>query len=262
MLTLQVEKRIASRECSRGEAERTCLMRAIKQIAKKLSVFTADDISVILETPEKELQYVLTDLEKQNLLKFDGNNYFYIEPVRPKPIRIRERTRSRKVCDINYQNYEQDFLHRIIAYFCADVESSKAAVLLGDRQNNVICIYGDFRKKIYEHQQKLLQDKFEQTPKMPSSREYLRTNVWLYCYAKQVFVTTHAIQTKSEAKIHTKKEIAQIKMINCLLRRRFEKSSNFSYVEHRIAEHIWRKDKKYSELVQDLTKLVENSLPF
>lgn len=234
----------------------------IEKIAKKLSVFTADDISVILETSETELQSALSDLEKENLLKFDGNSYFYIEPTRPKPVRIRERTRSRKVCDINYQNYEQDFLHRIIMYFCADVESSKAAVLLGDRQNNVICIYGDFRKKIYEYQQKILQDKFAQCPKMPSSREYLRTNVWLYCYTKQVFVTTHALQTKFEAKIHTKKEIAQIKMINCLLRRRFEKSSNFSYVEHRVAEHIWRKDKKYSELVQDLTKLVENALPF
>ena len=44
--------------------------------------------------------------------------------------------------------------------------------------------------------------------------------------------------------------------------KRFEKSSNFSYVEHRIAEHIWRKDKKFSDLVQDLTKLVENALPF
>ncbi|MEI8128836.1 MAG: hypothetical protein WCG95_04375 [bacterium] len=234
----------------------------IEKIAKKLSVFTADDISVILETPEKELKSVLTDLEKQNLLKFDGNSYFYIEPIRPKPVRVRERTRSRKVFDINYQNYESDFINRVIAYFCADIESSKAAVLLNDRQNNIICIYGDFRKKIYEQQQELLQEKFEQTPKMPSSREYLRTNVWLYCYSKQVFVTTHALQTKSEAKIHTKKEIAHIKLVNCLLRRRFEKSSNFSYVEHRIAEHIWRKDKKFSELVQELTKLVENALPF
>src|SRR5574344_2556965 len=234
----------------------------IKQIAKRLSVFTSDDISVILETPEAELQSALTDLEKQNLLKFDGNSYFYIEPVRPKPVRVREKTRSRKVCDINYQNYESDFINRVIAYFCADIESSKAAVLLGDRQNNIICIYGDFRKKIYEQQQNLLQAKFEQNPKMPSSREYLRTNVWLYCYSKQVFVTTHSFQAKSEAKIHTKKEIAQIKLINCLLRRRFEKSSNFSYVEHRVAEHIWRKNKNYSELVQDLTKLVENSLPF
>ena len=234
----------------------------VEKIAKKLSVFTTDDISVILETPEKELQSVLTDLEKQNLLKFDGNSYFYIEPIRLKPVRIRERTRSRKVFDINYQNYESDFINRVIAYFCADIESSKAAVLLGDRQNNIICIYGDFRKKIYEQQQELLQAKFEQTPKMPSSREYLRTNIYLYCYSKQVFVSTQALQTKSEAQIHTKKEVSQIKLINCLLRRRFEKSSNFNYVEHRVAEHIWRKDKKYSELVQDLTKLAEDALPF
>ena len=174
MLTLQVETRSSINTVS---AE---LGAKIVKIAKKLSVFTTDDISVILETPEKELQSVFADLEKQNLLKFDGNSYFYIEPMRPKPVRIRERTRSRKVFDVNYQNYESDFINRVITYFCADIESSKAAVLLGDRQNNIICIYGDFRKKIYEQQQKLFQEKFEQTPKMPSSREYLKTNVLNY----------------------------------------------------------------------------------
>lgn len=232
----------------------------VEKIAKKLSVFSIEDVAVILEEPEFDIKKAIEKLMDNKLLKNNEDKFVYVEPTRPKPVRIRERTRSRKVCDINYQNYESDFLNRLIAYFCADIESSKSAVLLGDRQNNIICIYGDFRKKIYEQQQKLLQEKFEQNPKMPSSREYLRTNVWLYCYSKQVFVSTNVLQTKSEAKIHTKKEIAQIKLINCLLRRRFEKSSNFSYVEHRIAEHIWRKDKKFSDLVQDLTKLVENAL--
>lgn len=238
------------------------LISKIEKIAKKLSVFAPDDISIILEEPENVIKEGLAELESKKLIKFNGNSYVYIEPIRPKPVRIRERTRSRKVCDINYQNYEIDFVHKIIEYFCADVESSKAATLLNSSLKNVICIYGDFRKKIYEQQQKLLQENFEQAPKMPSSREYLKTNVWLYCYSKQVFVSSKALQTKSEAKIHTKKEISQIKMINCLLRRRFEKSSNFNYVEHRIAEYIWRKDKKYPELVQDLTKLVENALLF
>jgi hypothetical protein len=179
----------------------------VEKIAKKLSVFTSDDISVILETPEAELQSVLMDLEKQNLLKFDGNSYFYIEPVRPKPVRIRERTRSRKVFDINYQNYESDFINRVIAYFCADIESSKASVLLGDRQNNIICIYGDFRKKIYEQQQKLFQEKFEQNPKMPSSREYLKTNVWLYCYSKQVFVSATLYRQNPKQKFTLKRKL-------------------------------------------------------
>ena len=39
----------------------------IVKIAKRLSIFTADDISVILETPETELQSALSDLEKENL---------------------------------------------------------------------------------------------------------------------------------------------------------------------------------------------------
>ena len=49
MLTLQVETRSSINTVS---AE---LGAKIVKIAKKLSVFTTDDISVILETPEKEL---------------------------------------------------------------------------------------------------------------------------------------------------------------------------------------------------------------
>lgn len=236
------------------------LTSKIEKIAKKLAVFAVDDISIILDEPEEVIKKDLAELESKKLLKFNGNSYAYIEPIKPKPVRIRERTRSRKFCDINYQNYESDFIRKVIEYFCANIESSKAAVLLNTSLKNVICIYGDFRKKIYEQQWEFLQAKIEQNPKKPSSREYLKTNVWLYCYSKQVFVSSKALQVKSEAKIHTKKEISQIKMINCLLRRRFEKSSNYSYVEHRIAEYIWRKDKKYSELVEDLAKLVEKTV--
>jgi hypothetical protein len=75
-------------------------------------------------------------------------------------------------------------------------------------------------------------------------------------------VTTKTLPSGKKSQIHSKTDVASIKMINCLLRRRFEKSCNLNYIEHRIAEYIWRKDKKYSDLVQDLTKLVENSPPF
>ena len=95
---------------------------------------------------------------------------------------------------------------------------------------------------------------------MPSSREYLGTNVYLYCYSKQVYVAAGHLQSEIVAKIHSKKEIAQIKMINCLLRRRFENSCNLHYVEHRVAECIWRKNKNYSELVKELLKLVKDNL--
>jgi len=230
----------------------------IEKIAKKLSIFSVDDIAVILEESEHNIKEAIDELEAKRLLKNNRNRYAYIEPIRPKPVRIRERTRSRKVCDINYQNYENNFIQQVIEYFCADVETSKVALLLNDRQNNIINFYGDFRKKIYEQQHELLQEKLLKTPKMPSSREYLGANIYLYCFSKQVFVSTENLKSE-EAKIHTKKEIAQVKMINCLLRRRFENSSNLHYVEHRSAEYIWRKDKKYTDLVKDLGILIKNA---
>jgi hypothetical protein len=214
---------------------------------------------VILEEPENSIKEAISELAAKRLLKNNGNRYAYIEPIRPKPVRIRERTRSRKVCDINYQNYENNFIQKVIEYFCADVETSKAALLLNDRQNNIINFYGDFRKKIYEQQQKLLEVRFFKTPQMPSSREYLGTNIYLYCFSKQVFVSTENLKSDIPAQMHTKKEIAQIKMINCLLRRRFENSSNLHYVEHRSAEYIWRKDKKYTDLIKELSILIKNT---
>jgi len=233
------------------------LTSKIEKIAKKLSVFTADDISIILEEPDENIKAGFAELESKKLLKFNGNTYFYIEPIRPKPVRIRERTRSRKVCDINYQNYESNFIQQIIEYFCADVETAKASLLLNSSQNTIIGIYGDFRKKLYERQQSELSEKYFFAPKLPSAREYLGTTVYLYCYAKQIFVVTAHLKTENIAKIHTRKETSEIKKINCMLRRRFENSCNLHYVEHRASEYIWRKDKQYSELVQDLTKLVE-----
>lgn len=230
------------------------LTSKIEQIAKKLSIFSVDDVSVILEESEHSIKEAIDELEAKRLLKNNGDNYVYIEPIRPKPVRIRERTRSRKVCDINYQNYENNFIQQVVEYFCADVETSKAALLLNSRQNTIINLYGDFRKKIYEKQQNELIEKYFKTPKMPSSREYLDTNVYLYCYSKQVYLSTEHLQSEIVAQIHSKKEIAQIKMINCLLRRRFENSCNLHYVEHRAAECIWRKNKNYSELVKELLK--------
>lgn len=237
----------------------------IKKIAKKLSIFDVDDISIILDSSEDEIRLAISELVEQNLLKPSGDKFIYIEKIREKPIRIKKskkKIKNRNVYNVSYENYDRDFIQKIITLFCADIEPTKAGLIMNISYKRMVEFFGDFKKKIYEKQLKELLDKFMKQPKLPSSREYLHTNVYLYCYTGQVFVTTKSLSSDEESQIHSKTDVASIKMINCLLRRRFEKSSNFSYVEHRIAEHIWRKDKKFSDLVQDLTKLVENALPF
>jgi len=237
----------------------------IKKIAKKLSIFAVDDISIILDSSEDEIRLAIHELVEQNLLKPSGDKFIYIEKLREKPIRIKttkKKIKNRSVYNVSYENYDFDFMQKIIALFCADVEPTKAVLLMNISYKRMVELFGDFKKKIYEKQLQDLLDKFMKQPKLPSSREYLNTNVYLYCYANQVFVTTKSIPLDKESQIHSKTDVANIKMINCLLRRRFEKSGNLNYIEHRIAEHIWRKDKKYSELVQDLTKLLENAPQF
>ena len=237
----------------------------IKKIAKKLSIFAVDDISIILDSSEDEIRLAISELVGQNLLKPSGEKFIYIEKIREKPIRIKKskkKIKNRNVYNVSYQNYDFDFMQKIIVLFCADVEPIKAGLIMNISYKRMVELFGDFKKKIYEKQLQELLDKFMKQPKLPSSREYLHTNVYLYCYEKQVFVVTKNLPSDKKSQIHLKTDVARIKMINCLLRRRFEKSCNLNYIEHRIAEYIWRKDKKYSELVQDLTKLLENAPQF
>src|SRR5574344_2571758 len=231
----------------------------VEKIAKKLSVFSIDDISIILDSSADEITLAISELVGQNLLKPSGDKFIYIEKIREKPIKIKKskkKIKNRNVYNVSYENYDQDFMQKIIALFCADVEATKAGLFMNISYKRMVELFGDFKKKIYEKQLQDLLDKFIKQPKLPSSREYLHTNVYLYCYAGQVFVTTKTLPSGKKSQIHSKTDVASIKMINCLLRRRLEKSCNLNYIEHRIAEYIWRKDKKFSELVQELTKLL------
>jgi predicted SPOUT superfamily RNA methylase MTH1 len=56
----------------------------IKKIAKKLSVFTVDDISIILDSSEDEIRLAISELVEQNLLKPSGEKFIYVEKIREK----------------------------------------------------------------------------------------------------------------------------------------------------------------------------------
>ena len=62
----------------------------IKKIAKKLSIFAVDDISIILDSSEDEIRLAISELVEQNLLKPSGDKFIYIEKIREKPIRIKK----------------------------------------------------------------------------------------------------------------------------------------------------------------------------
>ena len=226
----------------------------VEKIAKKLSIFSVDDISVILEEPENLINEAIKELEDNKLLKNNGDNYVYIEPVREKPKRIRQKIYKRK--EISYEEYDTDFINSLIKFFCAEVETSKTALVLNIKMRTVEDFYADFRKIIYEKQEAEFQKYFEKKPKTASCRNYAGTNVYLYCYGKQFFVSSKALMNK-ELKLTTKQERLDLKVINSMLRRRFEKCCHKFFIEHKSAECIWRRNKEYQVLVQELTKFVK-----
>ena len=56
----------------------------IEKIAKKLSVFSIDDISIILDSSEDEIRLAISELVGQNLLKPSGDKF-----IKAKSVKIR-----------------------------------------------------------------------------------------------------------------------------------------------------------------------------
>lgn len=229
------------------------LTSQVEIIAKKLSVFEIDDVSMILDEPDWNIQEALIALVDKNKLKFNNGQYFYIEPIKEKPKRERHRPYKRK--EINYKEYDKGLVDSFINFFCAEVETTKAALLLGLGRKLADRFYADFRKLIYERQLNELQIAFEQKPKLPTKRTYLDTTLCLYEYDGNPFVSKETLIGKNLI-TPIKQERLNLKIINSMLIRRFEKCCHKFFVEHRAAECIWRRNKEFKLLVKELKQLV------
>lgn len=231
------------------------LTSQVEIIAKKLSVFEVDDVSMILDEPNWNIQEALIGLVDKNKLKFNNGQYFYIEPIRekPKPKKVYKRK------EINYEEYEKGLVDSLMNFFCAEVETTKAALLLGLERKLVDRFYADFRKLVYECQLNELQTAFEQKPKLPIKRTYLDTTVCLYEYNEQPLISKEILIGK-DLMLPPKQERLNLKVINSMLIRRFEKCCHKYFIEHKVAECIWRRNTKYKELVKHIQMLVEENL--
>ena len=89
------------------------LTSQVEKIAKKLSVFAVDDISIILDSSEDEIKLAISELVEQNLLKLSGEKFIYVEKIREKPKRLKKskkKIKNRNVYNVSYENYDFDFV--------------------------------------------------------------------------------------------------------------------------------------------------------
>ena len=73
----------------------TILKRNIETIAKKLNIFTLDDIEVLTEKPKIEILAVLEILVSKKRLKYENETYIYIpRAVQQKTQKAENKTES------------------------------------------------------------------------------------------------------------------------------------------------------------------------
>ena len=146
----------------------------ILKLAKRLDKFTLEDIEPILNC--EGVTEVLQELVTEGRLDFDGNIYYYREPVKHSPLPF---------C---FKFHSQETIEMITKCFCAGVKSKQASFLLDVADATVQNFYKHFRQMIFERQLNTLKTHFEREPKIPKMRTFYEIPVYFYLYNDELFV--------------------------------------------------------------------------
>ena len=97
-----------------------------------------------------------------------------------------------------------------------------------------------FRKSIYEEHLKRLIELYDKKPQIARMRKYFDKPVYYYHYDNKTWVVSKPFITTKNEKSMNKKAVAEFK-INCSrIARRLFLNQRANYLEHHIAEIIWR----------------------
>ena len=149
------------------------------------------------------------------------------------------------------QYISEDEFDLVVRGFCLQIPQTKMEHLVSVNRNCICSYYGVFRKLIYERQFKLLLNKFQEKPQEGRYRMFFDKYAYFYVYENQVYVSDKLLRAKLE-KNFSKEEIREFKRMYCYLARLESHNKNAEYMHYRLAEFLWRREKEFDFLYQDL----------
>lgn len=111
---------------------------------------------------------------------------------------------------------------------------------------------------IYDRQFNELLKEYELSPQLGRYRKFYEKYAYFYVYNGRVFASDKLLKTDKKEKEFTKTEIREFKITYSFLTRVESHNTNEHYMYYRLAEYIWRRNKAYQTLYQDLTNLINN----
>ena len=215
----------------------------ILRLCKRLDKFSFEDISTIAEDIEESvLKLLLLTLVNEKRLIQKNEVYFYNKTAKNKQFSL-------------FQYFNKTIINLVIRCFCVQITADKTSLIVGISENSVYKFYTYFRKLLYDRQKAELLKLYSLNPQNSRLRTFFKQNAYFYIYNNQVYVTDKPLKSTKE-KNFTKEEIQEFKKIYCYLSRVECHNKNKFNLYHKLAEALWRRNKGFEELHEDLNKLI------
>ena len=217
----------------------------IFRLCKRLKNCTLNDLVQMLEVDEAIIETALLFLEQEESISIkDG--VISINDAPKQKSNIEQKNLFLMKGYISDEKFEI-----ILKSFCLEIPPQKTAVIVEVHPNRICNYYGVFRRLIYEKQFKELMQNFMNKPQQGRYRKFYEKYAFFYVYNNKVFVSEKLLRASVE-KEFKKDEIREFKRMYCYLARVESHNMNEKYMFHRLAEYIWRREKSFDEIYQDL----------
>lgn len=217
----------------------------ILKLCKRLKKCTLSDILQLMEIQPEVLELALLYLIQEGELQEREGVYTVIEKVKPKD------QFENKNLNLMYMYHTPETVDLIMRGFCAKISTQKLALLLDTGDNCIGDFYRIFRNLIYERQLNELLNYYFRNPQQGRFRTFFDQYAYFYSYNNKIFVSKKLLQAKRE-KSFTNTEIQEFKKVYSYLSRIESHNMNVVCLHQRLAEGIWRRNRKFQELYYDL----------
>lgn len=220
------------------------MVEKILRMCKRLKQFSQAEIELISDIPLKELHNILNTLVAENKITYSNGIYFYQK--KEAPVKIKN----------IFHNYNAKTIDLLLRCFCASITSTKTAQIVNIGEHQSDRIFTEIRNLIYEINIKNLNSKFLNKPQKARIRKFFESTAYFYIYNNQVFISDKLLYSDEEISF-SEQEIKEFKKIYCYISRYIERHNrNELNIYSKIAEAIWRRDKSFNDLYNELKSLI------
>lgn len=217
----------------------------ILKLCKRLNKFMLENLEILSEVPKAELLPILSKFVDENKLIKQENEYLFQKskvPVQKYSI---------------FKTYPAIINDIVLRCFCENINSIKTSHIVNIGEDQVQKIYTIFRILIYNRQKQKLDFYYLKSPQKARHRKFFDTEVYLYFYFNQIFVSENILKSKND-RIFSSKEKAEFTTIYCYLSRNLTHNTNANNLNYKIAETLWRRKRGFKDLYFDLKSLVQH----